>query len=265
MPYEGHSLTGKVFREQLAASLPLRKQVWKQTVQAKLRAQAKALLDTPLPSPVHGGGAGGGGPHDHEASRSPVHGGGAGGGGVAYRLARARAAKRLEALAAKVGSGDPENREAQGAAVYFEALFGPEFLRDRDEPGLNAMLNYGYAVMRACVARALVGTGLHPALSVHHDNQYNAFGLVDDAMEPLRPLVDRHVLAVSAEVGVPESLTPPVKRALLEFLGHDVEFGGRRVPLSTGLGHYAASLKRVLCGQARKVAFPVVLVEQDRP
>lgn len=169
---------------------------------------------------------------------------------------RHRAARKLESMVETVRSGDPDNREAQAAAIYFRALFGKEFVRDRHEPGLNAMLNYGYAVMRACVARALVGTGLHPALSVHHDNQYNAFGLVDDAMEPLRPLVDRHVLAALDGAPAPDALSPPVKRALLLFLEDDVEFGGKRMPLASGLGLYAASLKRVLCGTERKVAFP---------
>jgi CRISPR-associated protein Cas1 len=230
VPYEAHTLAGKVFREQLEASLPLKKQVWKQIVQAKLREQARALS----PSPQEGRG------------------------GRGVRGAQAR----ILALAEKVASGDPENREAQAAAVYFEALFGKEFVRDRDEPGLNAMLNYGYAVMRACVARAIVGTGLHPALSVHHDSQYNAFGLVDDAMEPLRPIVDRQVLAVLGDGPVPDALTPPVKRALLQFLEHDVAVGGKTMPLSVGLGHYAASLKRVLCGKARKVSFPSRLERQ---
>lgn len=231
VPFEGHTLAAKVFREQLEASLPLKKQVWKQIVQAKLREQARAIPPSLL----------------------------LGRGGRGVRGAQAR----LLALAETVRSGDPENREAQAAALYFEALFGEDFVRDREAAGMNALLNYGYAVMRACVARALVGTGLHPGLSVHHDNQYNAFGLVDDAMEPLRPIVDVHALEVYVRLDRPDELTPPVKRALLRFLEHDVAFEGKRMPLVTGLGLYAASLKRVLCGSGRRVSFPSRIEGQE--
>jgi CRISPR-associated protein Cas1 len=240
VPYEAHTLTGKVFREQLAASVPLKKQVWKQIVQAKLREQAAALLAVARQT--------------GDKASAP-----------SARRRLEAAARKVSLLAARVGSGDPDNREAQAAAVYFGALFGKEFVRDRDEPGTNALLNYGYAVMRACVARALVGTGLHPALSVHHDSQYNAFGLVDDAVEPLRPMVDLHVLSAVAAGHVPHGLDPTLKRYILQFLDHDVGFGGKSVPLATGLALYAASLKRVVCGQARKVVFPSRLDGQGDP
>ncbi|MCC6403226.1 MAG: type II CRISPR-associated endonuclease Cas1 [Fimbriimonadaceae bacterium] len=229
VPYSGQTLSAKVFREQLQASLPLKKQVWRQIVQAKLSEQAAALRTPALDAP-----------------RCLGRGQGEG------------AAQRIQALSQNVRSGDPDNREAQAATLYFETLFGPAFVRDREEPGLNAMLNYGYAVMRACVARALVGTGLHPGLGVHHDNQYNPLALADDAIEPLRPVVDLHVLRVLAEFGEVETLTPPVKRALLGFLEKDLVFGSRRMPLLVCLGHYAASLKRTICGEGRKVEFPTL-------
>jgi len=219
IPYAGQTLTAKVFREQLAASLPIKKQVWRQIVQAKLGEQALVL----------------------ETAADGL-----------------KAARRIQALALKVRSGDPENFEGQAAAIYFESLFGGGFVRDRAEPGVNAMLNYGYAVMRACLARALVGTGLHLGLSVHHNNQYNPLALVDDAIEPLRPTVDLLVVKVAEEFPDAERLDPALKRRLLQILERDLRIGGRTVPLAVCLAHYAASLKRALCGGGRKVEFPTL-------
>ena len=101
-----------------------------------------------------------------------------------------KADTRLRRLASKVRSGDPDNCEAQAARAYWQELFGNEFRRDRDAPGTNAALNYSYAVIRACVARGVLGAGLHPSFSLHHKNPQNPLNLVDDLMEPFRPIAD---------------------------------------------------------------------------
>jgi len=120
----------------------------------------------------------------------------------------------LRAMARRVRSGDPDNLEAQAARRYWPALFGEAFRRQRDGGGVNPVLNYGYAVLRSVVARALCGVGLHPSLGVHHHGRYDAFSLASDAMEPFRPWVDL-VVAVRWADEPPEELTPEVKRTLL--------------------------------------------------
>jgi len=164
----------------------------------------------------------------------------------------------LRAMAKKVGSGDPQNLEGRAARIYFPALFGEGFVRDPERPGINAALNYSYALIRAATARAVVGAGLHPALGVHHRNQYDAFTLADDAMEPLRPLADRHVLRVSEEVAMGDELTTAVRSRLLEVLTAEMRWDGKRYPLLTALEQYAACLRGCLLGEERKLRCPVL-------
>jgi CRISPR-associated protein Cas1 len=165
----------------------------------------------------------------------------------------------LRQLTSFVRSGDPDNVEATAAARYFALAFGPDFVRERETTGLNAMLNYGYAVLRSAVARAIVGAGLHPALGIHHRNQYNPLCLADDAMEPLRPAVDWIVLRLHEAHPDLEDLTPPIKRQLVEVLGTFVEWNGQRLSLFPGLERYAASLRRALCeGEGLEVPRPVL-------
>jgi len=216
MPLEGHSLHALVLRQQVAAAVPRQKQVWRQIVQAKLTAQAELLQLRGL----------------------------------------ARPAREIHALVSAVQSGDPTNRESVGAAIYFGALFGDAFTRDRDAPGTNAMLNYGYAVLRATVARALVATGLHPALGICHHNRYNPLALADDVMEPVRPLVDRHVREMIDRAPPPAELDPPTKRDLLKFVECNLNIAGKQYPFATGLEVYAASFKQALCETARRVTVP---------
>jgi CRISPR-associated protein Cas1 len=155
-----------------------------------------------------------------------------------------------------VRSGDPDNLEARAARKYWPLLFGDGFIREREGDGVNSMLNYGYAVVRASVARAIVAAGLHPALGIHHRNQYNAFALADDVMEPLRPLVDAIVFAYLRENGEPDELTPQVKRTLLGALTQVVGYGNKRYPLMTALGLYAANVRKCLLGRAQKLECP---------
>ncbi|MBI5893695.1 MAG: type II CRISPR-associated endonuclease Cas1 [Deltaproteobacteria bacterium] len=124
----------------------------------------------------------------------------------------------LPQFAARVRSGDPENLEAQASRIYWQKLFGPDFRRDPDGSGINILLNYGYAIMRAAVARAIVSTGLHPSLGLHHHNQYNSFCLADDLMEPLRPAVDMKVYELCKTLTGEPELTPDTKRFILEIL-----------------------------------------------
>jgi len=156
--------------------------------------------------------------------------------------------KQVRNLLSFVRSGDPDNIEARAAARYFPLLFGPRFVRTRFAEGINGLLNYGYAVLRAAVARAVVGAGLHPSLGVNHRNRYNALCLADDAMEPLRPLIDNAVydwarLRPDDELQV----NPASKKHLILQLGVSVRLGENRLSLLAGLERYAADLRRAIC------------------
>lgn len=139
-------------------------------------------------------------------------------------------ATAFELIARRVRSGDPDNLEAQAARRYWPALMGADFRRDRDTPGANALLNYGYAVMRATVARAVVAAGLHPTIGIFHANRGNAFALADDLVEPFRPLVDCLVVALLGQ-GV-EALDPAIKRRFARLIAFDVRIGGEMSPVT---------------------------------
>ena len=145
-------------------------------------------------------------------------------------------------IARRVRSGDPENSEAQAARRYWPALMGEDFRRDRDSAGANALLNYGYAVMRATVARAVIAAGLHPTIGIHHANRGNAFALADDLIEPFRPIVDALVCALVAE-GV-EALDPPTKRRFAKLIAFDLHIAGETSPVSVAAQRLAQSLAR---------------------
>ncbi len=154
MSLDANQVQSERFRAQLSASEPLKKNLWMQTVKAKIRNQAALLKKI-------------------GANETPL-------------LTRAR----------KVRSGDPENEEGRAAAMYWPQLFGQAFRRERYGDSPNELLNYGYAILRAAVARALAGSGLHPTLGIYHRNKYNAYCLADDIMEPYRPFVDSLVLDI---------------------------------------------------------------------
>ena len=143
-------------------------------------------------------------------------------------------------IARRVKSGDPENVEAQAARRYWPALMGPDFRRDRHKPGVNGLLNYGYAVMRATVARAVVGAGLHPTIGVQHANRGNAFALADDLVEPFRPLVDALVATLDAQ-GT-DALDPPLKRRFARLIAFDLRIAGEASPVSVAAQRLAQSL-----------------------
>ncbi len=127
----------------------------------------------------------------------------------------------FETLARSVGSGDPANVEAQAARRYWPMLMGEDFRREREADGVNAMLNYGYAVLRSLVARSVIASGLHPTIGIHHANRGNAFALADDLIEPFRPLVDALTLYLvqAGQTGV----TPETKRPYARLLAFDLD------------------------------------------
>lgn len=164
----------------------------------------------------------------------------------------------LAHMAGRVRSGDPDNLEARAAQRYWPRLFGSVFRRDRDADGVNALLNYGYAVIRAAVARAIVAAGLIPTLGVHHRNRSNPFCLADDLFEPYRPYVDWRVkLLVSDETSPPPDLSQKETRAaLLSLFNETVQVDERRLPLLYAIQAGAASLCRALTGGDRSLALP---------
>ncbi len=161
----------------------------------------------------------------------------------------------LSALVRKVRSGDPENLEAQGARRYWGLLFGDEFRRDQQAGGLNAMLNYGYTVLRAATARAVVAAGLHPTMGLHHSNQGNAMRLVDDLMEPFRPIVDLKVWQLNQQ-GENE-VTPGTKRALVRTLYDDLPTDAGVTPVIVCTQKLATSLAQIFIGERDKLDLPL--------
>jgi CRISP-associated protein Cas1 len=161
----------------------------------------------------------------------------------------------LNALAAKVKSCDPDNLEAQGARRYWGLLFGDAFRRDQDGGGINGLLNYGYTVLRACTARSVVAAGLHPTLGMHHSNEGNAMRLVDDLMEPFRPVIDLRVwlLARNGE----RAVTPETKRALVRTLYDDLATSMGSTPVMVCTQRLAVSLAQVYLGERDKLDLPL--------
>lgn len=218
MPLESNTLQSERFRAQIDASEPLKKQLWQQTVKAKIINQAHVFKQFNL---------------NH---------------------------KLLINLAAEVKSGDTENHEAVAAAHYWQNLFPPawQFFRKREGPPPNNLLNYGYAIIRACMARAIVGAGLLPTLGIFHRNRYNAYCLADDMMEPYRPFVDIIVRGIINETSHVESLTPEFKNRLLKIPTVDVLMNGEKSPLMVAMGRTAASLAKCYAGEQRKILYPSV-------
>ena len=161
-------------------------------------------------------------------------------------------------MVSRVRSGDPDNLEAQAAQRYWPRLFGKDFRRDRDLEGVNAMLNYGYAVVRSATARAVVAAGLIPSLGVFHRNRTNPFCLADDLLEPYRPYVDWRVRLLANQMGeeAPSLDDRDTRAALLSIFNETVLVGGRRMPLLLALHASAASLCRALTGGEAALALP---------
>ena len=160
--------------------------------------------------------------------------------------------------AADVKSGDSDNLEARAAAFYWKNLFSDidGFTREREGIPPNNLLNYGYAILRAVVARALVTSGLLPTLGIHHHNRYNAYCLADDIMEPYRPYVDELVFSLIQEYGKNAELTKEMKTRLLTVPTLEVIIGGKRSPLMVAVGQTTASLYKCFNGELRRISYP---------
>ena len=214
--YNGHTELAEVYAAQIESSLPLKKNLWQQTIQQKIANQGSLL-----------------GSYGQECSD-------------------------LAALARRVKSGDPDNLEGQAAALYWRRLFDPElgFKRGRYEDGPNALLNYGYAILRAVVARSLCGSGLLPAIGIHHRNKYNPYCLADDIMEPYRPYVDRVVCGIVDSGLDYRELSPALKKELLQIPVIDVFIDGEKSPLMVAAQRTTASLARCFKGEVRQLLYP---------
>ena len=164
-------------------------------------------------------------------------------------------AARLRKLMQAVRSGDPDNIEAQAARLYWPRLMGPDFRRDREAGGTNAALNYGYAVLRAATSRAVVAAGLSPALGLHHRSRLNPFQLVDDAMEPFRPLVDRTV--ADAPEDFAGSLSPEAKARLAAVVTLHLATEEGTIPVTRAMDRLCASLCDVFLGAAKRAWRPI--------
>jgi CRISPR-associated protein Cas1 len=155
-----------------------------------------------------------------------------------------------------VKSGDTDNREGIAARIYFSELFGEDFIRDRNQPGINALLNYGYSVLRAATARALISSGLTPSLGIFHHNRSNAFPLADDLMEAFRPFVDETVYQL-CEQGILE-VNKDAKFELISVLSSDTYYPKVTRPLQIGLSITMASLAKCFNGEAKLLSLPML-------
>ncbi len=165
--------------------------------------------------------------------------------------------KNLLAWASAVRSGDTDNLEGRAAVYYWRNVFGDaDFLRGQFDDLPNAMLNYGYSVVRAMMARSLVAAGLLPTLGIHHHSRYDAYCLADDIMEPYRAFVDLRVLELLPEYEEATTLTPPIKQALLSLTTADVPIDGHRSPMMIAMQTTANSVQQCFSGEARKIIYP---------
>lgn len=211
---ESNNLQGENLRNQMNAGEVMKKQLWKQIVEAKIRNQAALLNKVGQEGDI------------------------------------------LKQYYRNVKSGDSDNREGIAARVYFSELFGESFIRDRTLPGINALLNYGYTILRAATARALVSSGLLPAIGIFHHNRSNAFPLADDIMEPYRPYVDEIVYALSMQGKM--ELTKDVKADLIQVLYADTQFSKVIRPLSVGLTFTSSSLSKCFAKEQTRLSLPLM-------
>lgn len=209
-----NNLQGETLRNQIACGEVLKKQLWKQVVETKIKNQASLLNSVGEEGNV------------------------------------------LKPFYSNVRSGDVDNREGIAARIYFQHLFGDSFIRDRDEQGINALLNYGYSILRAATCRAVVASGLLPAIGIHHHNRSNAYPLADDLMEPFRPFVDGVVYDLAMH-GKTE-LTKEVKAELISVLYADTIYEKVKRPLSVGLSMTTASMVKCLSKEMNSLSMPAL-------
>ena len=211
---QGNTTQGETLHNQLEAGEVLKKTLWKQIIETKIKNQA-ALLNK-----------------------------------------MGKEGSILKPLYTNVKSGDSDNREGIAARLYWTALFGRDFIRDRNIPGINSLLNYGYSVLRAAVTRALVSSGLFPALGIFHHHRSNAFPLSDDLMEPFRPFVDEIVFELTTQDET--ELSTATKSRLIRVLYVDTYFSKVTRPLSVGLSMTMASLAKCYAKEQKKLVVPLL-------
>lgn len=215
LPLEGNTIQHERWQAQINASEPLRKQMWQQTVAAKIKGQAKLLEEEGIEN------------------------------------------KNMLAWATQVRSGDTDNLEGRAAVYYWSHIFhNSDFVRGQEEAPPNNLLNYGYAIVRAMMARALVAAGMLPTLGIHHHNRYNAYCLADDIMEPYRPYVDRTVLDIMYRVDDISTLTTDIKRELLGLSTVEVNIDNHRSPMMVAMQTTANSVQKCFSGELRKIIYP---------
>ncbi len=219
LPLVGNTTQTERMRYQIEASLPLKKQLWQQTISAKIHNQAAIL-----------------------------------------KQMRAVEVRNMQKWATEVKSGDSENLEARAAVYYWQNAFPmiENFTRSREGESPNNLLNYGYAILRAIVARALVSSGLLTTLGIHHRNKYNPFCLADDVMEPYRPYVDKLVMQLYDKYPNCEELTKELKTELLSIPVLDVVINGKRSPLMIAVSTTTSSLQKCYAGELRKIIYPLI-------
>jgi len=216
-PLAANTVQTERFKHQLEASQPLKKNLWQQTVTAKILNQAALLKKHHIP-------------HDN-----------------------------LLHWARSVKSGDADNHEARASAYYWSKIFTPhipDFKRHREGNSPNQLLNYGYAILRAIIARALAGSGLLPTLGIFHRNKYNAYCLADDIMEPYRPWVDQLVKNIILNNEDYQTFTKMHKQIMLSIPTLDVMIDNERSPLMVAAQRTTASLARCFAGEQRKILYP---------
>lgn len=214
LPLYGHTSYSKRIREQMNVSEPLKKRLWKLTVESKISNQREVLREL----------------------------------GLEF--------EPLDKYLKDVRSGDTTNMEGVAAQYYWRVLFGPDFYRARDGDGANPLLNFGYAVLRSIVAKAIVDTGLIPVLGIFHRNRYNPYCLADDLMEPYRPIVDKAVIQWLTLVPGNYELSPAAKAHLLKIASTDVFLEGKWHPLLVAVKATTSSLYKCYIGEKRQISYP---------
>jgi len=215
MPLNGHTEQSERFKNQINASIPLKKNLWQQTITAKIMNQAGLLKEKGIPC------------------------------------------RKMELWAKEVTSGDALNHESRAAVFYWQNLIKVEnFTRGQKGIAPNNLLNYGYAILRAITARAIVSSGMLPTLGIFHRNKYNAYCLADDIMEPYRPYVDLIVCHIMETENSYDELTIEIKKQLLSVGTIDVFIDGKNSPLMVAMSRTTNSLHQCFEGSARKILYP---------
>jgi len=235
---DGNTVQQERFKIQIEASMPLKKQLWQQTIKAKINNQRALLLRYIS--------------------------------GVKFPDVLNANLENMRYWQNSVRSGDPDNYEARAAAFYWKTIFSDtiaDFKRGRFEPDPNHILNYGYAILRAVTARSLVASGLLPTFGIHHHNKYNAYALADDIMEPYRPYVDEIIRELvikyypMIEEGEELELMPDIKKELLQIPAVDVMIDGDKSPLMIAMQRTTTSLFNCYAGLSRKLLYPVLQLD----